>query len=145
MEGWKNDLDERVKALNEGQEYVRDIIRKAKESSDNPAKRKRGGEQGRPSPPPEPGVAAAVPPAEAPAAMDTGDAEQAPPASQRRAHLPRDDGVDHAVPASEPEVPEPSPEDREAAAALIAGSVAKAKSMATDPKGKGKADAKGGK
>ena len=70
MEEWKTDLDERVKALNEGQEYVRDIIRKAKESSDNPAKRKRVGEQGRPASL-GPGAAAAAPPAEEPAAMDT--------------------------------------------------------------------------
>jgi len=124
MEQWKSDLDERVRALNEGQEFVREIIREAKESTENPSKRKRVGEQAAAAAPPAAPAAGAAA-ADAPAAMET------------------DGGP--SVPASEPDAAEPSPEDRQAAAVLIGGSVAKAKHMADTPKGKGKADAAHGK
>ncbi len=41
MEQWKQELDQRLAELNNGQEKARELLRQAKESTTNPAKRKK--------------------------------------------------------------------------------------------------------
>ena len=85
MEEWSRDLDERGEALNEGQEHVRELLRKAKGSAAHPAERERTDEQ------PTGGAQAAGP---APPSLPS---HQPAPSGPAAAAAPRQPAVDEAI------------------------------------------------